>query len=154
MTTEIRPSRSARSMSFKERLLSRVAFGSYNECWEWQGGRCSSGRYGGISDGGKPRAAHRAMYELFVGPIPEGLVVDHLCGNKLCVNPAHLEAVTDQENILRGNGVAAANARKTHCIKGHPFDGFDGRQRICRTCRREQWRRYDLKRRPRKAVAA
>ncbi len=85
--------------------------------------------------------AHRAAYELYVGPIPEGLTIDHLCRNTLCVNPAHLEAVTMRENILRGTGPSAQAARKTHCLRGHPFD--DGNtlfratgKRVCRACQR------------------
>lgn len=93
--------------------------------------------------------AHRWSYEYHVGPIPEGLHIDHLCRNRLCVNPAHLEPVTHRVNTLRGIGFAAVNAAKTHCANGHPYDqgntytdpkGY----RHCRTCRRE----VDRKRRP------
>lgn len=79
-------------------------------------------------------------HELHKGPIPEGLVIDHLCRNRGCVNPDHLEAVTQRENILRGEGLAAANARKTHCPKGHPYSGENlyvvpsSGRRQCRIC--------------------
>jgi hypothetical protein len=76
---------------------------------------------------------------LLVGPIPEGLTIDHLCRVRHCVNPAHLEAVSERVNILRGNGAGARNARKTHCVKGHAFTpdnlyrDYQGYRR-CRRC--------------------
>ena len=87
--------------------------------------------------------AHRVMYEEYVGPIPEGLTLDHLCRVRHCVNPAHLEPVTAEENVMRGEGPCARNARKTHCDHGHPLSGgnlytyvFRGRTwRACKTCR-------------------
>ncbi|WP_414713994.1 HNH endonuclease signature motif containing protein [Scandinavium sp.] len=63
--------------------------------------------------------AYRVSYELFVGPVPEGLELDHLCRNKLCVNPKHLEAVTSKENTMRGNNQTVAQSRQTHCLRGH-----------------------------------
>lgn len=96
--------------------------------------------------------AHRLAYERKNGPIPDGLHLDHLCRNTLCVNPDHLEPVTAGENVLRGIGFCAINARKTHCPYGHPYSGSNlsfnksSGSRICRTCRRI----YDAKRRPRR----
>jgi hypothetical protein len=118
------------------------------ECWEWGGERNENG-YGRTHRGGRYIGAHRAVYELLVGPIPEGLVLDHLCRNPPCVNPAHLEPVTNKTNILRGVGVGAVNAQKTHCIRGHEFTPENIRwiapnwpggaeRRACRTCRREK----------------
>jgi hypothetical protein len=107
-------------------------------CWPWRGNLNSNG-YGRLYVGIHRRAAHRIAYELLVGPIPEGLTLDHLCRNHACCNPAHLEPVTNRENIMRGDTIPAANARKTHCLHGHEFTpenvGFcsDGSRR-CRTC--------------------
>lgn len=114
-------------------------------CWEWTG-TAPNGygqiRLGGLEDG-KARV-HRLVYEMLVGPIPDGLTIDHLCRNKLCCNPAHLEAVTIRENILRSDGITAKSARKTHCANGHPLTGYNvairnrpGGGRRCRTCMRE-----------------
>ena len=107
------------------------------ECWVWTAWRIKNG-YGRIQlTSRKPALAHRAVYEILVGPIPEGLTLDHLCRNRACVNPSHLEPVTMRENALRGIGPTAINARKTHCPKGHPFIQR-GRQRICVQCRKAQ----------------
>lgn len=124
-------------------------------CWIWHGG-CGRAGYGLVradqtvgEQGTRP--AHRMAYELVKGPIPEGLQIDHLCRNPPCVNPDHLEVVTPRENTLRGEGPAAVNARKTHCIRGHPFDGANtyiqptSGARRCRACRRA-WRPQHAKR--------
>ena len=85
-------------------------------CFIWTG-YLTIGGYGGF---GKKRA-HRVSYECVNGDIPDGLVIDHLCRTRCCVNPSHMEAVTNKENILRGIGPTARNAVKTHCKKGHEF---------------------------------
>lgn len=118
-------------------------------CWVWTATRLSSG-YGSFRFDGRSLRAHRVAYELAVGPIPAGLYLDHLCRNRPCVNTAHLEPVTNQENTLRGYGAPAVNARKTHCQHGHEFTPantytFPNGRRECRTCkrllRRIEWRR-------------
>jgi len=101
-----------------------------NGCWEWIGARAPNG-YGRF----RHTAAHRVTYEMHRGPIPEGLTLDHLCRNKGCVNPDHLEAVVLRENIVRGTSPAAARAKQTHCKHGHPLSG-DNVQRQRKTGRR------------------
>lgn len=108
-------------------------------CWYWLGGKNAQG-YGNVSVGGTTRRAHRVAYEILVGSIPEGLVVDHLCRNPSCVNPDHLEPVTPRENTLRGRApeLLRQMARKEFCKRGHPMpDLVEGRrQRVCNACRR------------------
>ena len=112
---------------------------SVNGCWEWGGYRDEKG-YGQKRHRGRVDKAHRWAYETFVAPIPAGLEIDHLCRNRGCVNPAHLEPVTHQENLRRATSLI------THCPAGHPYDeantchGADGR-RSCRACMREATRR-------------
>lgn len=122
-------------------------------CWIWTGKPDLRG-YGRIAnDAGTYDMAHRWAYKQFVGPIPEGLVLDHLCVNPPCVNPAHLEPVTHRVNILdRGvTNAAHINAEKTHCIKGHEFSPENtymvfvtgrGETRLCKICQRERSARY------------
>lgn len=115
-------------------------------CWIWQGKPNAQG-YGTHTIYHQERTpAHRFAYELLVGPIPEGLVIDHLCRNPICVNPAHLEPVTNWENVLRGINHVAQNVRKTHCDHGHEFTPENTKvqedgHRSCRTCMRESNRR-------------
>jgi hypothetical protein len=112
-------------------------------CAEWVGCRSTRG-YGRVNHEGKVRQAHRVVYELFRGPIPEGLELDHVCRNRACVNPAHLEPVSHTENVRRGNG-GVNNRVKTHCLRGHEFAGpnlrFSYGKRQCMTCRAERARR-------------
>ena len=136
--------------SFRKTFWSRVE--KTATCWLWRGYRSGSG-YGAINLNRRSHCAHRLAYTFLVGPIPDGLELDHLCRNRLCVNPAHLEPVTTRENVLRGNGPAAQHARKTHCVNGHPYDESNtyyekgGRWRRCRACSRASSRQYLLRKR-------
>jgi len=90
------------------------------------------------ADGRRTRIAHRVIYEALRGPIPPGMNIDHLCRNKACVNPWHLEAVTQRVNVMRGTSPWAVNAKKTHCANGHSFDAaniyaYRGK-RFCKAC--------------------
>lgn len=85
-----------------ERFLSKVDRASALPCWKWKGAHDRRTKYGHVNVGGNTTTtAHRVAHELFIGPIPEGLVVDHLCSHPWCVNPTHLQAVTQAENLRR-----------------------------------------------------
>jgi hypothetical protein len=116
-------------------------------CWQWQGNLSDRG-YGLLTADRRAWRAHRFAYEVFVGPIPEGLTIDHLCRNRACVNPAHLEPVTHRTNVLRSaSSITGANIRKTHCPQGHPYDDENTyvvpstRGRMCIICIRARSRR-------------
>ncbi len=122
-------------------------------CWLWTAG-VGRGDYGRVRVGSLTQYAHRVSYELFRGPIPAGMVLDHLCRVHCCVNPAHLEAVTQWEYIRRGE-TAKAMLDKTHCPAGHPYSAdntYMHRGRHCRICRRDAVRRNDERRRNGKAA--
>ena len=116
---------------------------SESGCWEWTGALNGNG-YSCVGQNGASRLAHRVSYELLVGPIPDGLTIDHLCRNRPCVNPSHLEPVTGAENTRRMFRL------QTRCVHGHPLSGenlrrvsrADGLRRVCITCRRETNREY------------
>lgn len=109
-------------------------------CWLWTHWLDISG-YGIIRCNGKLLKAHRIAYELLIGKIPEDKQLDHLCRVRKCVNPSHLEPVACRENLMRGQGTAALNARKTLCKRGHQFDGVNvNGERTCSACVRERAR--------------
>lgn len=117
-------------------------------CWNWVG-VIKAGGYGWFGMNGQ---AHRFAYRNLVGEIPAGLELDHLCRNRKCVNPSHLEPVTHYENVFRGESQFGINARKTHCIRGHEFDSANTYinkrgGRVCRECRRMHVREYDKRQR-------
>lgn len=114
------------------RIMDQVLVG--DDCWQWTGRKLVSG-YGSATVNNEDWRVHRYVYTKMVGPIPDGLVIDHLCFNKLCVKPDHLDAVTQGENVRR------SAARQTECKQGHPFDEkntyIDPKgKRGCRACRR------------------
>ena len=125
-----------------ERLLDKLAI-TVDGCWLWHGTKNNMG-YGKLTRGRRGEGlvyAHRLAYELFVGPIPEGLTIDHLCRTPACVNPQHLEPTTMRENHLRG----IHNGGKTHCPQRHIYDERNtyyasNGDRHCRACGRTQAR--------------
>ncbi len=141
MSTEAHPVsrlivKSLRGVPAEERFWTKVL--TVESCWEWIGGRDSWG-YGVFYDGNRHVGAHRYAYELRRGPIPAGLTIDHLCRNKGCVNPDHMEPVTMRENTLRSSNACGVNSRKKLCINGHddwaPRSKTGERSgRYCRTC--------------------
>jgi hypothetical protein len=112
-------------------------------CWRWKGSKCRDG-YGKFHDGARHMKAQNYAYREMIGPIPEGLQLDHLCRVRDCVNPYHLEPVTILENVRRGEN---AERNRTACPSGHPYDKIiktNGKRR-CRTCDRAAWLRWYTK---------
>ncbi len=123
-------------------FMERVQMEPMSGCWLWVGPVSWNG-YGECIRAGVRTRAHRDSYEHFVGPIPSGLQIDHLCRQRCCVNPEHLEPVTQRENVLRGEGLSAKRAAQTHCKYGHEFTYENTRitnlrQRKCRACNRNR----------------
>jgi len=139
-----------------ERIVRKVQF--TDGCWLWMAAKHPHG-YGHTWFAGRLWPAHRLFYHWFIGPVPVGLELDHLCREPACVRPDHLEPVTHRENLLRGNGFSGRNglsamkARQTHCSRGHPFSGLNlgyqgkGKWRQCKMCQRLAMRRYEAKQR-------
>ncbi len=123
-------------------------WGYTSDCWVWTASRCSKG-YGTFRYAGMVRVAHRVSYTYYEGEIPVGLTLDHLCRTRACVNPLHLEPMTNRENILRGYNPCAMHARKTHCKHGHPLTEENTYasqrvlgERVCKTCHRINGQKY------------
>jgi hypothetical protein len=135
----------ARNKTNRERMPLATAIAMFadrpTDCWDWPGGYFHHG-YGRVFHDGKQRLSHKVAYEVLVGPVPEGLELDHGCRNRRCFNPRHLEPVTHRVNSLRSHNVGALNARKTHCKHGHEFTPQNtrmrkrrrGLERVCRQC--------------------
>jgi hypothetical protein len=134
--------------SLTERILGATKTNETG-CWIWQLKLHSQG-YARMSVNGRGTYVHRLSYQIWIGPIAEGLQIDHLCRVRSCCNPWHLEAVTPRTNSLRGESVAARAAKVKQCPHGHPYEGSnliikkDG-SRGCRECHRDGGRRYSEK---------
>lgn len=142
-TNRTKPTRTS-PITWTERQLfnfwRRVHRPEADTCWEWRG-LLNHGGYGHYAVLGRTYIPHRVSYELIVGPIPDGLQIDHLCRNKVCVNPKHLEAVTQQENIRRSDCPPAKRGRMTHCALGHEITrDRSGVRRTCVPCQRRRQR--------------
>lgn len=144
------------------RYWSKVDQRGPDGCWPWLAAKTSTG-YGNYGKAkGVNVLAHRHAYELTRGPIPEGLVIDHLCRTRICCNPAHMEVVTNEENLRRGAGYGLANGMRDTCINGHPYTPENTYQppvgaRRCRECARirdrQPARRSSVRRNGRKVAA-
>lgn len=120
-------------------------------CWQWIGKSHYSG-YGNVYIQGRIYTTHRVMFELYYGPIPDGLDLDHICRNRICCNPEHLEPVSRRVNSLRGVGATAAHAKANHCPHGHPYEGnnlviLSHGGRDCRQCINRRSREYSARKR-------
>ena len=139
--------------TIEERIHSRYVADLSTRCWNWTGA-VSAGSYGSIYYEGRMQKAHRVMWRLERGEIPDGLDLDHLCRNRLCVNPAHLEPVTRSEN-LRRSPLMDRHSHLTHCLRGHEFTADNTRinrsgHRVCKICMRMHIRNW----RARNAIAS
>jgi hypothetical protein len=132
--------------SIGERIRSRFVVDPATQCWNWTGA-ISAGSYGSIYYEGRMQKAHRVMWRLERDEIPDGMDLDHLCRNRLCINPDHLEPVTRSEN-LRRSPLMDRHSHRTHCIRGHEFTPENTRykssngHRVCRECMRMHIRNW------------
>lgn len=140
------PTASAPRRTDMERFMSKVD--TSGDCWEWVAGIDVGTGYGRFHWRGQPGWAHRVSYELHVGPIPDGLQIDHLCRNRACVNPAHLQPVPPRVNMLRSMAPSAITVRTNRCKRGHEFTPEntylrpDNGHRQCRECIRLRGRKH------------
>jgi hypothetical protein len=141
-------------MNLPDRFTSKYQVDPETGCWEWQAALKTSG-YAQFWNGTRMQPGHRFAYETVIGPVPEGLHLDHLCRNRICVNPLHVEPVTMEENIRRSplnQAMWEAKRARTHCPHGHPFspentsarnDGWKGNpSRRCRACAKDAQDRF------------
>lgn len=145
-----------KALTPKERLLRRTI--QTEGCWLWTGSLLPGG-YGTVSISMKPYLVHRLSWVVYRGEIPSGMVIDHMCRVRNCVNPDHLRVVTQRTNALENNtGITALNAAKNVCVNGHPFTAENTthrtrngkKHRACKEYQRRRTREHDAKRRPSK----
>ena len=142
--------------TIRDKITSRIDVvdaGYLTPCWISNRSEHTNG-YTKLGVDGKTLLTHRVAYEEWRGEIPDGLVIDHLCRNRKCCNPDHLEPVTHQVNLLRGETLTAREAAQTHCLRGHPFDAINTYRspskpdiRECRACRADSSRAQKERRR-------
>lgn len=136
----------------KSRLLDKSMPEPNTGCWFWMGDTVKGG-YGRTTIGRVKVLSHRASYECFVNKIPKGLTVDHKCNQPNCINPQHLEAITQYDNTMKGKSFSTINAQKTHCPKGHEYNQENtfyykiNARRDCKICMKERGRKqYEINR--------
>jgi hypothetical protein len=133
-------------ITWKEKALFWNRFKVNKTCWEWTGAK--SNGYGMVGMNNKVFGAHRVSYEMVFGKIETGMVIDHVCRNRKCINPEHLRCVSNRENVLENSESAAAkNLKKTHCIRGHLLAGTNLRKmkksgRECKICHDNYMKTY------------
>lgn len=141
-----------RNMTPLDRFFNKIKVNHKTDCWEWVAYRHKG--YARFNTGERVLEAHRWVYEQLVGRIPKGLHIDHLCRVRHCVNPYHMEPVTNHENMLRGKSIVAKRAAQTHCSRGHELTGnnlsittYNGKHRRCLKCHafRERIRRERIR---------
>jgi HNH endonuclease len=125
--------------------MSKYIVAGDSGCWLWTG-RTNGKDYAQTTVGSKKAYVYRVLYVYLKGSFPQGTEVDHLCRVRRCVNPAHIEPVTHQENMKRGKTISALNLQKSTCPQGHAYSGTNSRgDRICHPCYAEAARAYRLR---------
>lgn len=135
-------------LELPDRISTKIMPVTESGCWIWLGS-CTPGGYGKSRWMLRDQYIHRITFQFFIGPIQEGLQIDHLCRVRPCCNPYHLEQMTPFENIMSGIGFGALNKQKAHCVNGHPYSGINLRThpngyRRCKACHVETFKKFKL----------